>query len=124
MAEPNNNKRDSTDGQSGGTNTAGAVRCDLHICPTCGSDFVFPTDWEPSGSAHWRVSLRCPECEWIGEGVYAQDQLDEYDRILDLGTESLIDDLKVLTRSNMENEISAFARALEVNLIIPDDFVG
>ena len=41
-------------------------RGDLHICPECGSDLVYPTDWAPASERHWQVALRCPECEWNG----------------------------------------------------------
>ena len=39
-----------------------------HICPECGSDLVYPTDWAPASERHWQVALRCPECEWNGGG--------------------------------------------------------
>jgi predicted RNA-binding Zn-ribbon protein involved in translation (DUF1610 family) len=97
-------------------------RGDLHICPTCGSDLVYPTDWAPASDRHWRVALRCPECEWNGGGRYSQEIVDRLDEALDQGTESLLDDLNLLSRANMEDQISRFVAALEADLVLPEDF--
>jgi hypothetical protein len=94
----------------------------LEICPCCRRDLVYPIDWSPAGPAHWDVSLRCPECEWSGRGVFAQEIVDRFDDVLDDGTQALLDDLELLTRANMEEQIEIFATALERDLIVPEDF--
>ena len=88
-------------------------RDDLHICPACGSDLVYPTDWAPASDRHWHVALRCPECEWNGGGRYSQDVVDRLDEELDRGTEAVLDDLNILVRANMEDQIDRFVAALE-----------
>lgn len=98
------------------------VSTDLHVCGDCSSRLVFPTEWEPAGSSHWRVELRCPDCEWRGGGVFHQDMLDSFDRHLDRGTDMLIEDLKRFVRANMEEEVQRFSSALDANLILPEDF--
>jgi hypothetical protein len=95
---------------------------DLHICPSCNSELVYPTDWAPAGSRHWHVALRCPECEWNGGGRYGQAVVDRLDEALDQGTESVLDDLNVLVRANMEDQIERFAAALQADQILPEDF--
>jgi hypothetical protein len=95
---------------------------DLHICPSCSSELVYPTDWAPAGSRHWDVALRCPECEWNGGGRYSQAVVDRLDEALDRGTESVLDDLNVLVRANMEDQIDRFAAALQADQILPEDF--
>lgn len=95
---------------------------ELHICPRCDSDFVYPLDWSQAGENHWCVELRCPECEWRGRGVYDQDILDRFDVELDAGTAAVIDDLTDLTRANMEDEADRFLVALRGDLILPEDF--
>ena len=95
---------------------------ELHVCPECSSDFVYPLDWAQSGEAHWSVDLRCPECEWHGTGVYDQEILDRFDIELDTGTAAMIDDLADLTRANMEDEAEAFLTALRDDLVLPEDF--
>jgi hypothetical protein len=95
---------------------------DLHVCPACNSDLVYPTDWAPASERQWHVALRCPECEWNGGGRYRQEVVDRLDEALDRGTESVLDDLNVLTRANMEDQIERFASALEAGHILPEDF--
>ena len=37
---------------------------ELHVCPDCASELVYPVAWEQADRASWEVSLRCPNCEW------------------------------------------------------------
>ena len=104
------------------TTTTRRRRDDLHICPSCNSDLVYPTDWAPANDRHWHVALRCPECEWNGGGRYSQDVVDRLDEALDRGTESVLDDLNLLVRANMEDQIDRFVFALNADLILPEDF--
>jgi predicted RNA-binding Zn-ribbon protein involved in translation (DUF1610 family) len=97
-------------------------RGDLHICPECGSDLVYPTDWAPASERKWHVALRCPECEWNGGGSYDQGVVDRLDEALDHGTEAVLDDLNILVRANMEEQIDRFVDALNGDLILPEDF--
>jgi hypothetical protein len=93
----------------------------LHVCPECGAEKVQPTDWWELGGG-WHVSLRCPECEWRGEGTFSQGEVDRFDRELDNGCEALLGDLRRLTRANMEEETERFASALSKDSILPEDF--
>jgi hypothetical protein len=95
---------------------------ELHVCSSCGSELVYPTNWTPRGSKAWAVDLRCPECEWTGNGVFSQEIVDRFDLQLDLGTEKVIEDLTSLTRANMEDEVERFAEALHQDHILPEDF--
>lgn len=94
----------------------------LHVCPTCESEFVHPTEWSEAGKERWRVALRCPNCEWHGSGVFSQELVDWFDEQLDHGTDALVRDLKRLTRANMEDEIDRFCAALRADAILPEDF--
>ena len=94
---------------------------DLHVCPACCSELVYPTAWDEAGDA-WQVELRCPDCESIREGIYTQKAVDNFDERLDMGTDALTADLRRLTRANMAAEIDAFAAALEAGAIVPEDF--
>ena len=95
---------------------------DLHLCGTCGADLVYPVEWEEYGATHWQVTLRCPNCEWVGTGIYEQNLVERFDEELDRGTEALVRDLKRLTRANMEDEVERFTKALTVDAILPEDF--
>jgi hypothetical protein len=98
------------------------VKDDLHVCPDCTSQLVFPTSWEEAGEEAWALFLRCPNCEWAGEGVYAQDAVERLDEELDRGTQALVRDLKGLIKANMEEEIERFVGALDAGHILPEDF--
>ncbi len=97
-------------------------RDDLHVCPSCNSELVYPTDWAPASNRHWQVALRCPECEWNGGGSYGQDIVDRLDEALERGTQSVLEDLNVLVRANMEDQIERFVSALRADHILPEDF--
>jgi hypothetical protein len=94
----------------------------LHICTDCGSDLVYPTDWQEAGPDHWEVDLRCPNCEWRGSGTFHQDIVESFDDELDRGIDVLLSDYRALVSSNMEDEIDRFAKALEHGAILPADF--
>jgi hypothetical protein len=94
----------------------------LHVCAECRSGLVYPTEWQEAGPDHWEVELRCPNCEWRGTGVFAQDVVESFDDELDRGIDVLLSDYRALVNSNMEDEIDRFARALEVDAILPADF--
>ena len=100
----------------------GEGRRDLHVCPRCENGLVYPEAWEEHDPVLWEVSLRCPNCEWHGVDLYAQDVVDRFDEELDRGTEALVRDLRQLTRANMEAEIERFQAALRADAIWPEDF--
>jgi hypothetical protein len=95
---------------------------DLSVCGGCGSKLVQPIDWSLVGRTHWRVTLRCPGCEWSGTGVFTQEAVDRFDRELDRGMRQLQSTLTRVSRACMEAEIAAFSHALETDLIVPFDF--
>jgi hypothetical protein len=95
---------------------------DLHLCGTCDSNLVYPVEWDEAGATHWEVTLRCPNCEWTGTGVFEQGVVERFDEELDRGTEALVRDLKRMMHANMEDEIERFVHALEGDHILPDDF--
>lgn len=115
------------DDSAAGTQAAGVPapareRTDLHVCGSCGSDLVYPVEWDEAGATHWEVSLRCPNCEWNGTGIFEQDVVDRFDEELDRGTESLVRDLRRLIHANMEEDIDRFVTALQAGHIVPEDF--
>jgi hypothetical protein len=95
---------------------------DLHVCPECDRDLVYPVDWEEASTTHWEVELRCPNCEWSEVGKFDQATVDRFDEQLDMGTEALVKDLRRLVQANMEAEAERFAAALNANAILPEDF--
>jgi hypothetical protein len=94
----------------------------LHICFHCAGELAYPLDWVEEGPRHWRIVLRCPECEARREGVFEQSVVEQLDEQLDQATGTLLSDLKQLTQANMEDEVEFFIRALDADLIVPSDF--
>ena len=95
---------------------------DLHICPECDRDLVYPIEWEEASPTEWEVLLRCPNCEWTEIGIFDQATVDRFDEILDRGTDQLLDKLQEIVRLNMQDEINRFVEALDADAIWPDDF--
>src|SRR5277367_886433 len=78
---------------------------DLHVCPRCTGELVFPVDWAEAGPKHWEVALRCPDCEWGDVGIFSQDAVERFDLELDRGAEVLLRDLQQLARANMADDV-------------------
>jgi hypothetical protein len=95
---------------------------ELHVCFNCAGELVYPLDWTEEGARHWRIVLRCPECEARREGVFEQALVELLDDELDRGAGALLSDLKRLTHANMTDEVEFFVRALQADLITPSDF--
>ncbi|HET7171466.1 MAG TPA: hypothetical protein VFI18_07510 [Gaiellales bacterium] len=94
----------------------------IEICPECDSDRVHPVDWHEVDEHHWRLDVRCPDCRWMGSDVFAQDEVERYDDLLNAGTDALIEELERITRENMADHLERFLRALEDDGIMPIDF--
>src|SRR5271167_3467108 len=100
----------------------GASPDDLHICFHCSGELVFPLDWAEEGRRHWRIVLRCPECESRREGIFEQSSVERLEDELDRAAAALLGDLRRMTHANMSDEIEFFIRALDADLIVPSDF--
>ena len=94
----------------------------LHVCFHCAGELVFPLDWCEEGARHWRIVLRCPECESRREGVFEQAAVERLEDELDRAAAALLGDLRRVTHANMSDEIEFFIRALDADLIDPADF--
>ena len=94
----------------------------LHVCFHCAGELAYPLDWCEEGPRHWRIILRCPECESRREGVFEQKAVEQLDDELDRAASLLLGDLKRMTHANMSEEAEFFIRALAADLIVPSDF--
>jgi hypothetical protein len=104
------------------TGEGGCATDRLHVCFHCAGELVYPLDWSEEGPRHWRVVLRCPECESRREGVFEQALVELLDTELDRASGALLSDLRRLTHANMTDEVEFFVRALDADLIVPSDF--
>jgi hypothetical protein len=95
---------------------------DAHVCPVCGSDLVYPIDWDRSGPASWILILRCPECETRREVMLGRASVEQFNRELYFGAQALAREADQMMRSNFEDEAQRIVTALERDLILPMDF--
>lgn len=103
-------------------NTANPETRPLHICPDCDSPLVQPLSWSETDDEHWELELGCPNCEWHDEGIFSQGEIEELEDRLEDGLTEMLDDLHRLAQANMADEIERFVRALEADMILPEDF--
>ena len=99
-----------------------ATRRGLHICPACDSELVQPVCWSETEDHRWELTLECPNCGWLEDGIYQREQIDRLEEKLDDGLAEMLADLKRLTQANMAEEIDRFIRALNADFILPEDF--
>ena len=95
---------------------------ELHVCPTCTSELVQPVSWAESSDSRWQLTLECPNCGWLESGVYERGQVEHLEDKLDEGLTDMIADLQRLTQANMAADVDRFIAALNVDLILPEDF--
>lgn len=98
-----------------------AVSTELHICPECAGDMVYPVEWsEVDGD--WTILRRCPECEWMHEGRFTQDEAEDFDDALTDASEEMLCALRTTSRRNMRDDVERIIAALHDDLILPMDF--
>ena len=95
---------------------------EAHVCPLCASQLVHPTDWQRTGAASWRVTLRCPNCETVRTVTLIREEVERLNRALYEGTERLARQADQLVRHHFEEETAKFVAALDADLILPIDF--
>ncbi len=94
----------------------------LHVCLDCGGEHVHPLDWTEHSPERWAIVLRCPDCGHMRDGVFGRDMVERLDDELDRASAALLSDYRRLVHANMSEEIERLARALELDLIGPEDF--
>ena len=108
--------------QSSGENLHQDAERQLHICNGCESDLVQLIDWGEPKNGFWELVLKCPECDQVDEGFYGRKEVQALEEKLDAGLTEVLYDLRQLYLSNMEEWIGSFTEALQIDLILPEDF--
>jgi hypothetical protein len=94
----------------------------IEPCAGCGSERVHPMDWVEVEDMRWKLSVRCPDCEWESTEVYEQPEVERYDDLLNDSTDRMIEELDRITRENMAEMVERFRYALDNDGITPFDF--
>lgn len=94
---------------------------DLTFCG-CGCDYVQPVQWDEAGSKHWRMEMRCPNCENCTTTIVSDEVVDYYDLEMEMGARVLAKSLHDAVAQREEDEIARLRLALDTELILPEDF--
>ena len=91
-------------------------------CASCGSDLVFPTDWENTSETTWLVALRCPECHAEYEETLERWRIERFVTQLHTQKRALAKELARFTMSSFVLDAERFVAALKAGHIQPEDF--
>jgi hypothetical protein len=94
----------------------------LRTCPVCGGHLPCPINWEPSGDEHWRIAMRCGDCDSRYELTITNERAKRLDHELDVDLQAIRRVLNTLDRERMADEIEQFVTALDQGLIDAGDF--
>lgn len=95
---------------------------DLTTCGACACSFVQPVDWDEAGPRHWRLTLRCPNCERLGTVVVGDEVVDQYDMVLEHGAAQIARVLHEIVETNIDDAARRLRSALDDGQMRPEDF--
>ncbi|PIZ62658.1 hypothetical protein COY17_02250 [Candidatus Saccharibacteria bacterium CG_4_10_14_0_2_um_filter_52_9] len=95
---------------------------ELHICPACDSDFVYPDYWDILDGGQVELDLHCHQCEWTDTEVVSMETVERFDDAIGRSIKVIEDSLERMERTNMKAAVASFVSALETGLILPEDF--
>ena len=94
---------------------------DLTICG-CGCNYVQPIHWDEAEPKHWRMEMRCPNCDNCTSTIVSDEVVDYYDLEMEMGAKVLAKSLNIAVEQREEDEIARLRLALDTELILPEDF--
>ena len=71
---------------------------------------------------HWRIELRCPDCEDRGTVVEHPAVVDRFDELLEQGAADLARDLRALAQIAIDAEVEELHLSLASGRLRPEDF--
>ena len=95
---------------------------ELLNCGECGCNTVQPVEWDGYGPRHWKIELRCPNCEARCTTIVEDDVAELCDRAHQRGVDALELTLAKVAGANSERDIEQLRFALENNHLLPEDF--
>lgn len=96
---------------------------DLHVCRRCRWTFVVPVAVvDVLGPDRYLVELQCTNCGLSVVESHDEEVLEALDRELDRQTAEMRAALEIWQVTRQAEEIDAFARALQDDHILPEDF--
>lgn len=81
-----------------------------------------PVNWHDLDESTWWMRLRCGACGFVREVEASNEQANRLDADLDRGLVAIAAVVAGLDRIDMAAVSDAFSKALERDLVTPDDF--
>ena len=96
----------------------------LEVCLVCGLECVSVARCTRTGDGTWSLLLRCGACGTWHETFAGDEAVAALRRAIRRGVRSVAERVRRLDLDRMRSEADAFSRALQLDLIGPDDFKG
>jgi hypothetical protein len=93
------------------------------MCPECGRRFVVPVallDLVDEGL--YLLALHCKNCDRLAVGEHEDAELEAYEQQLAAAASEIESALEIVRVSRFIEELGGFARALDEDLVLPEDF--
>jgi hypothetical protein len=95
----------------------------LEVCRECGRPFVVPVallDLIDEGL--YLLALHCKNCDRLAVGVHEDAELELADFAHDRALGEILTGIEIAEVSRFIDEMTGFSRALEDDLVLPEDF--
>ncbi len=95
----------------------------LETCETCGRPFVVPVallDLVDEGL--YMLALHCKNCDRLSVGVHEDAELEALEQANEVAESEMQSALEIVSVAAFIDEVGSFTRALEADLVLPEDF--
>jgi hypothetical protein len=95
----------------------------LEICTACGQPFVVPVallDLVDEGL--YLLALHCKNCDQLSTGVHEDAELEALEHAADRAQAEMESALEIVTVARFIDDLDGFTRALEADVVLPEDF--
>jgi hypothetical protein len=95
----------------------------LETCTACGRPFVVPIallDLVDEGL--YLLALHCKNCDGLFTGVVEDAELEALEHANDVAVAEMESALEIVSVARFIDDLDGFARALEADVVLPEDF--
>jgi hypothetical protein len=103
--------------------TTGHAPAGLEQCVACGRPFVVPVallDLVDEGL--YLLALHCKSCDRLSTGVHEDAELEALEHASAAAVAEIEAALEIVSVARFIDEVGGFTRALEADLVLPEDF--
>jgi hypothetical protein len=95
----------------------------LETCAACGKPFVVPVallDLVDEGL--YLLALHCKNCDRLSTGIHEDAELEALERANEVAESQMQSALEIVSVARFIDDLGEFTRALEANVVLPEDF--